>query len=450
MISQITSSGKLKESMSDVPVAGSLFERRYRIQSVLGQGGMGVVLAALDERTGVSCALKLLSKQALRSDNERLVREARALMLLQSPHVVRVYDVAESSAYGPYLVLERLVGADLGKLGAAPIPVARAAELLRDVCEALAEAHAAGIVHRDIKPSNLFVAKVPGRGETIKVLDFGISKLVQTAEWNGQPTLTSADGVLGSPQFISPEQLDRPRDVDGRTDIWSVGVVLFRLVTGTYPFGGGTVSETFSAVLRAEIPTLASRGVDAPELQAVLDRCIVRDASRRFENAALVATALAEVARLGGAAGRLAPTAPALVARGDEELTTHPLAATPPSRPLHRSRAGEVTVGVVGVVIAVALVVGLRARSARDAAPDHEPIVTEPAATTTAPPPARDVSASADAGARVDVPGPVSSASATPAPALRTSGPRRPHPTSKPRPTPPVSASPELRQNPYL
>ncbi len=440
--------------MSHVPVAGSLFERRYRIQSLIGQGGMGVVLAALDERTGVSCAIKLLSKQALASDNERLVREARALMLLKSPHVVRVYDVDESVEHGPYLVLEKLEGADLAQLGTTPISVARAAELLRGVCEALAEAHALGIVHRDIKPSNLFVTKLSGGGETIKVLDFGISKLTETAEWNGQPTLTSADGVLGSPQFISPEQLDRPRDVDGRTDIWSVGVVLFRLVTGTYPFAGSTVSETFSAVLRAEIPTLASRGVDAPELQAVLDRCIVRDRSRRFASAALLGAALAAVAERGVAAGTLTKAPPIVAARGDEELTTHPLAATPPPRAPRGPRASRAALVILGIAVASALVLGVRGRSARGVAADPRS-TSAPIATELSPPPLPLAAADAlpvDGGARDVGLATMASAPSRSRPAVRTVAPRKPAPP--PKPTPSASArpspSPELRQNPYL
>jgi eukaryotic-like serine/threonine-protein kinase len=270
------------------PPQGSLFAGRYRVDRLLGHGGMGVVVGARDEKTGVPCAIKLLDPSAPASDTARLLREARALMLLSSPHVVRIFDVGEDAEAGAYLVLERLEGSDLAKASplGTPLPFGRVAAYVIEVCEALAQAHAIGIIHRDIKPSNLFLARLAGGSSVVKVLDFGVSKLTTMAGWEGQKTLTSGDGALGSPQFISPEQLRDPRSVDARTDLWSVGVVLFRLITGTFPFEGATVAEIFSAILSAPIPTLADRGVTVPEgLEAVVGACLSRDLDARVGSA---------------------------------------------------------------------------------------------------------------------------------------------------------------------
>jgi eukaryotic-like serine/threonine-protein kinase len=276
---------------SRIPPKGSLFAGRYRVDSVLGQGGMGVVLTVIDEKTNVTCALKLVSGLQLSRDAPRLIREARALMLISSAHVVRVFDVDEVDGV-PYVVLEKLDGQDLFKLAAdgQPMPPSIVALYATQVCDALSQAHAVGIIHRDIKLSNLFLAHLPDGSSIIKVLDFGISKAAPGDELG---SITSSHQPLGSPQFISPEQLRNPKAVDARTDLWSLGVVMFRLLSGRYPFEGKTALAVHKAIARGERPTLAEVIPDLPrEMLAIVERCLSPDPAGRHASAAELGAAL--------------------------------------------------------------------------------------------------------------------------------------------------------------
>jgi serine/threonine-protein kinase len=276
----------------EAPVLGSVFASRYRIDEVLGQGGMGVVVGALDQKTGVPCAIKILRAP---KHAERMLREARALMLLSSPHIVRIFDVGEQDDGQPYLVLEHLRGRALSEM--APLgerlPPAVVTRFGVQICEALAVAHARGIVHRDIKLSNLFVIDEPDGRQTIKLLDFGISKLEPTPQWSHERTLTEAGTVLGSPHFMSPEQLRTPHAVDARTDLWAVGVVLFRLLTGRFPFDGETKEATFEAILASSQPPEIDPAIEVPPgLRNVVARCLTRELSARYDSAEAVANDL--------------------------------------------------------------------------------------------------------------------------------------------------------------
>jgi serine/threonine-protein kinase len=286
------------------PKVGALFANRYRVESELGRGAVGVVLAVRDEKTGVSCALKLLNRPELRVDAARVIREGRALMLISHPHVVRVFDVDERPGYGPYLVLERLVGAPLAERAPLGVPMAEmvGVNYAIQVCDALAHVHAAGIIHRDIKLSNLFVARSADGTETLKLVDFGIAKV--SAAGAGSASTLTKDELLGSPQFMSPEQLTRPHDVDARSDLWSLGVVLFRLLTGRFPFTGDDLGALSAAVLKAPIPTLAASGVVVSTgLQAIVDRCLQRDPSARWASASELGAALRGLAAEAGSQG---------------------------------------------------------------------------------------------------------------------------------------------------
>jgi serine/threonine-protein kinase len=229
----------------------------------------------------------------MRVDAARVIREGRALMRIASPHVIRIFDVAELPHWGPYLVLERLHGSNLAvraPLGQ-PWPFPSVMHLGLQVCDGLAHAHAVGIIHRDIKLSNLFVAR-QGPQDIIKVLDFGIAKVTGTPGAAATAS-TLTKGALGSPQFMSPEQVATPRLVDARTDLWSLGVVMFRLATGRFPFDGSSLGELSAAVLKARVPTLQESGIHAPvALQAILDRCLARKLDERWPSAVDLGTSL--------------------------------------------------------------------------------------------------------------------------------------------------------------
>ncbi len=230
---------------------GDVLAGRYRVERVIGRGGVAVVLAVTDLASDTPRAVKLLGRaaRALPSTVERFFREARAMAHLTSEHAVRIFDVGSFDDGAPYLVMEHLEGADLAvtlrRRGA--LPAHEAALYVLHACEALAEAHEHGIVHRDLKPNNLFLTRSPDGGPCIKVLDFGFSKQLTLSE--RQRDITLANAVLGSPAYMSPEQLLSARAVDGRTDVWALGVVLYQLVTGQLPFSSDDAATLLKAVM---------------------------------------------------------------------------------------------------------------------------------------------------------------------------------------------------------
>lgn len=276
---------------------GSLIAGKYRVERVLGQGGMGVVVAARHLDLGERVAIKfpVVAGHERGRIAARLIREGRAAMKIRSEHVARVYDVGTLDTGEPYLVMEYLVGRDLAAVVAAdgPLPVGAAVEYVLQAIEALAEAHARGIVHRDIKPSNLFLSRRPDGSPIVKVIDFGISK---NRGAGSEASLTRSEGALGTPLFMAPEQMASARETDARSDIWSLGATLHALVTGEPPFSGGSIVDIHMRILEGT-PLLRSALPDAPpSLEAALQRCMQRDAALRFANVAELAEALFDVA----------------------------------------------------------------------------------------------------------------------------------------------------------
>jgi serine/threonine-protein kinase len=278
---------------------GDVVSGKFRVERVVGEGGMAYVVEAthllLEERV----ALKLLrSEVLLRSDIvARFEQEGRAAAKLKSEHVARVIDVGEEQKV-PYMVMEYLEGKNLEELVAArgPLPFEEAADFVIQACEGITEAHARGIIHRDIKPANLFVVERKDGWPTVKVLDFGISKAALTAsmealgEKSGRVKTVS---LLGSPYYMSPEQLRSTKDVDRRTDVWSLGVVLYELLTGKTPFEAGDFISLAREIFDKPAPKLRERRPEAPaELEAVLDRALTKDPATRYQTAAEFAMAL--------------------------------------------------------------------------------------------------------------------------------------------------------------
>ncbi|MBX3223762.1 MAG: protein kinase [Labilithrix sp.] len=307
-----------------MPAPGDVLLGRFRVESVIGEGGMGVVYGARQLAGDGPVAIKVLTPEASTHPEgiPRFVNEARATMTLTSPHVVKVFEAGTLDVGLPFIVMERLDGVDLGALvdQRGPLPVIEAVDYLIQAADAVAEAHARGIVHRDLKPSNLFLHARPGAPPIVKVLDFGVSKMANTGK--AQPALTAPGTFLGSPHYMSPEQLKSARDVDARADIWSLGVILYELFTSRPPFDGNAFGELFINVLSGEIAPLRAARPDIPEaLEQIVLRCLRRPRDERFEDLARLARALAPFASPEGAraAERVQSTAaPAPVAEAPE------------------------------------------------------------------------------------------------------------------------------------
>ncbi|APR85361.1 Serine/threonine-protein kinase pkn3 [Minicystis rosea] len=267
---------------------------KYRVERVLGVGGMGVVVAATHVELHEIRALKFMLPSVV--DNatavERFLREARAAARLRTEHIAKVHDIGRLENGAPYMVMEYLEGADLRAIlrRKGPLPVPLLALYGMQVCEALAEAHALGIIHRDLKPANLFVTQRHDGTPCVKVLDFGISKVTAG---ESDLELTKTHEVLGSPLFMSPEQLQSIRAADARSDLWSLGVVLYILATGRTPFRGDSLTAIISSVLTVapEPPSQLRAEVPAAFDEIVL-RCLRRERDQRFQSAMDLAAAL--------------------------------------------------------------------------------------------------------------------------------------------------------------
>jgi serine/threonine protein kinase len=272
---------------------GDVIAGKYRIEAVIGEGGMGVVAAAQHLRLEQLVAIKFVLPSMIGSRMvvERFLREARATVRLKSAHAARVLDVDTLESGVPYMVMEHLEGADLAQILRlhGPLPIDVASNYAIQACEAVAEAHSLGIIHRDIKPQNLFLTRGVGSSPLIKVLDFGISK-TQGGYTSG---LTNPHVMMGSPQFMAPEQMQSAPDLDGRADVWALGAVLFRLVSNELPFGAGPLPELcFNVVNGVPRPLAEVLPGAPPAFAAVIARCLERDPARRFATAGDLATAL--------------------------------------------------------------------------------------------------------------------------------------------------------------
>jgi len=259
---------------------------------------MGVIVAAYHEGLGQRFAIKIMRPEIL--DNEvavtRFIAEARTAARLQSEHVTRVFDVGRLDDGVPYMIMEYLDGGDLAALvdQRGKLPIEEAVDFALQALEALAEAHAAGIVHRDLKPSNLVLTRRPDGSPHIKVVDFGISKHHGIDAPSGAGAITSTQQLLGSPSYMSPEQITSPKSVDARADIWSLGALLHELLTGTLPFQGETLGAIMAQILGQSPPRLRELRPDAPAgLEKVLRRCMARDPAARYLDVAELASALA-------------------------------------------------------------------------------------------------------------------------------------------------------------
>ncbi len=281
---------------------GTVLLGKYRIERLLGKGGMAAVYLAHHEMLQQDVAIRILLPDiAEKAENAaRFLNEARAAVRLRNEHVAAVMDVGVLEESTAYIVLEYLEGSDLEQVLEASGPLAwpDVVDYVLQALEAVAQAHALGIVHRDIKPSNLFLAKRPNGTPILKVLDFGISKITTST---AEAAVTSTKTMLGSPVFMSPEQLRSAKKVDLRTDIWAVGVVFYHLLTGGYPYEAESIGELFAAVLEQTPASILALRPDVPaELEAVYRRCLSRNVDERYPNVAELARALEPIASADG------------------------------------------------------------------------------------------------------------------------------------------------------
>ncbi len=283
--------------LEECPVeVGQVVAGKYRVDSLIGQGGMGVVVSAnhihLEQRVAIKFLLSDVAEFGEAA--ERFRREARAAAQIQSDHVARVLDVGSLDGTVPYMVMEYLKGEDLGQvLGEGhPLEIRDAVRNILEACEAVAQAHAAGIIHRDLKPANLFLAERPDGSRRVKVLDFGISRSISDSS-GGDLRLTSTSTLIGSPLYMSPEQMRCPRDVDARTDIWSLGAILYEMLVARPPFEAETLPQLCELVLTETPPRLSQlRPEIPPDLEAAVHRCLERERDDRWPNVTALVEAL--------------------------------------------------------------------------------------------------------------------------------------------------------------
>lgn len=281
----------LVDAMFDI---GAVICQTYQVQRFVHEGKLAVLIQAVDLRDQRPVAIKMLHPDlaGVHRAVERSLREARALSRLQNPHICQVYDIGIADGIVPFIVMEYLEGSDLGEIledGPEGEPLwspGESVDLILQVCEALAEAHAMGLVHRDIKPENLFMAHIDGGRTSVKVLDFGIAKSLL----GNDRSLTNDGDLLGTPAYMSPEQMSSSKTVDERADIWSLGVVLYELLAGRKPFIGKNLIEYYQQVTAAPMPAIERPLPDG--LHDVVTRCLQKPSGDRYRNIAQLTAAL--------------------------------------------------------------------------------------------------------------------------------------------------------------
>ncbi|MCU0693929.1 MAG: protein kinase, partial [Polyangiaceae bacterium] len=370
---------------------------KYRLERVLGEGGMGVVVQAYHLDLEKRVALKFMwGKKSQDAESvARFLREAKAAARLQSEHVARVLDVGRLPGGEPYMVMELLKGQDLCNLVEHHGPLApdRAVSYVLQACSAIAEAHAAGIVHRDLKPSNLFLAECSDGRRIVKVLDFGISKMSSA----DAAAMTNTRDVLGSPAYMSPEQIQSARNVDGRTDIWSLGMILYNLATGTIAYSADNVAGVLTSVLtEAPVPVRDRRPELSEPLAAVIMQCLSKNPAKRPKSVAALARELAPFAppEERAIASRVADLLGAVdISKLDGRVSSGKrrpavclvgvfgTSAAQPESPRPNPRSMALTAGAGLVLVAVALATGAVVASRGSSAPQPlpEPLVGDTA-----------------------------------------------------------------------
>jgi serine/threonine-protein kinase len=298
---------------------GELLDGRFRISGIIGEGGMGVVFEAIDVETGDPVAVKVLHPNDATSETlRRFQREARAANALRHPNICQVFGFGKLGSGSPYLVMERLRGEtlrsrmrDQGKL-----PVGDAVAVTLQLLEALTVAHARGVLHRDVKPSNIFAISRRGDAPVVKLIDFGLVKLMptwtrpNTPDDHGDYTITKTGVVAGTPHYLSPEQINGSRNIDEQADVWATGVVFYEMLTGHRAFDGANYQILAASILLDQPASIdLYRSEVPPELQRIVMRALAKPRDERYANAAqfrhALLTAWAPICAQNIARGRL-------------------------------------------------------------------------------------------------------------------------------------------------
>lgn len=417
---------------------GEVLNGKYRVDRVAGEGGMGFVVAALHLGLDEPVALKFLHPECSRDELlvQRFRREARNAIKIKSDHVVRVMDVDSLPSGDPFMVMELLEGEDLAHVVAAEgaLPATRAVDHILEACEALSFAHSMGIVHRDLKPSNLFLSKRADGSTCLKVLDFGISKALKGGLGESF-CLTKKQEIFGSPMYMPPEQLESAADVDTRADIWSVGVILFELLTGSPPFQAKSLAMLCTRIMQGPTPSILEA---RPELPAALDeavaRCLKRERKERWQHISEFVQAIKPFSSKG--------TEPAVSPHGPEKVAVKLLVETmEPASSLTQPPPGGVShdgirrlkwlgATAAAVLVAGGVVAALAYRPGLPAPAEVVPVPQSEAVSAPTMPPAPPDSKLSDPTPHPTAPAASSAAPETPT-AKGTSEPRLP-PRSKP------------------
>jgi eukaryotic-like serine/threonine-protein kinase len=348
---------------------GSILAGKFRIERVIGRGSMGVVVEATDVTLSRRVAVKLIlphyaGDEQLRG---RFIREAQVMTRLQTEHIARVLEVGQLEDETLYLAMEYLEGQSLEDLisSGGPLPVADAVDLILEALDAITETHDLGLIHRDFKPANLFLAARKGKPPILKVLDFGIAK--DTA---AGAKLTATGTLPGTPAYMAPEQIALREDlIDARADVWAVGVTLYELLAGELPWNG-PINVMLSRIRSEASPRLRARRPDvAPELEAIIERCLMKHPADRFASAGELAAVLSELRVRGlvrserGDERRVAETEINVHRRRVRETAETEDAPTParPAMPVDAPRRRPVlpVLPVVATFVAVGTVVGV-------------------------------------------------------------------------------------------
>jgi serine/threonine-protein kinase len=288
---------------SDLPTTrGTVIAGKYRVEAVIGEGGMGAIVRARHIALNRDVAIKLMRNEisGVHKASERFLREARATANIESDYVAHVSDIDVLPSGIPFIVMEFLDGVDLATHVAAKRQrdVTESVDWILQTLSGLAAAHELGIVHRDLKPTNLFLAKRADGSRRIKVLDFGVSKVLDDSDFSREGhndgLTTTSNFVVGTPRYMAPEQITAPRDVDERADLWAVGLILYEFLVGAHPFDGKTPGAIMGHVLATPILPIDSFRADVPlELAKVVEHCLQRDRTKRISSAHDLLKALA-------------------------------------------------------------------------------------------------------------------------------------------------------------